>query len=101
MSFGMARRMSRLEAATEEDKDFGFWFLLLLRSINGSQAQQDAAKAECQRAKEAYPASYERFNEEFWAPFKPGGSHYWPEIWDEMQSGLIAAADADEVVGCA
>jgi hypothetical protein len=60
--------------------------------VNGSQAQQDAAKAEYRRAKEAYPASHERFNEEFWAPFKPGGSHYGP-------GG--AAADADEVVGCA
>ena len=56
MSTGMARRMSRLEAATEEDKDFGFWFGMLLASVNGSQAQQDAAKAEYRRAKEAYPA---------------------------------------------
>jgi hypothetical protein len=94
--------MSRLEATTEEDKDFGFWFGLLLASVNGSQAQQDAAKAEYQRAKEAYPASYERFNEEFWAPLKPGGSHYRPGgLWDEIQSGLVAAADADEIVGCA
>jgi hypothetical protein len=85
----MARRVSRLEAATEEDKDFGFWFDLLLASVNGSQAQQDVAKAECQRAKEAYLASYARFDEEFWAPFKPGGSHYRPGgIWDEMRSGL-------------
>jgi hypothetical protein len=45
-----------------------------------------------------YPASYERFNEEFWAPFKPGGSHYRPGgIWD----GADAATDGDEVVGCA
>jgi hypothetical protein len=35
MSTGMARRMSRLEAATEEDKDFGFWFGMLLASANG------------------------------------------------------------------
>ena len=85
MSTGMARRMSRLEAATEEEMDFGSWFLLLLASVNGDQA----AKAEYQRAREAYPASHERFNEEFWAPFKPGGSHYSAGgIWEEIQSGL-------------
>jgi hypothetical protein len=90
--------MSRLEAATEEEMDFGSWFLLLLASVNGDQA----AKAEYQRAREAYPASHERFNEEFWAPFKPGGSHYSAGgIWEEIQSGLVAASDADEVVGCA
>jgi hypothetical protein len=27
-----------------------------------------------------YPASHERFNEEFWAPFRPGGSRYKPHL---------------------
>jgi hypothetical protein len=71
MSTGMARRMSRLEAAAEEDKDFGYWFDLEIAVSNGSEAQREVARAEFQRAKEMYPASYERYNEEFWAPFKP------------------------------
>jgi hypothetical protein len=94
--------MSRLEAATEEDKDFAFWFDLGIAAINGSETQREAARAKYQRAMEAYPASYERFQEEFWAPFKPGGSHNRPGgVWDEMQSGVDAAADGDEGVGCA
>jgi hypothetical protein len=78
-----------LEAATEEDKDFGFWFDLEIAAVNGSEAQREAVRAEYQRAKEMYPASYERFNEEFWAPFKPGGSHYRPGgIWTTAASNF-------------
>ena len=86
MATNLERRLAKAERESQADENCD-WLLLGLAALDGDEA----ARAKTERAaRERWP-SYERF----WAPFRPGGSHYKPH--------LMAATDAadEEGMGCA
>jgi hypothetical protein len=65
------RRLAKAERESQADENCD-WLLLGLAALDGDEA----ARAKIKRAaRERWP-SYERF----WAPFRPGGSHYKPHL---------------------
>ena len=86
MATNLERRLAKAERVSQADESCD-WLLLGLAALHGDEA----ARAKTERAaRERWP-SYERF----WAPFRPGGSHYEPLL-------MAAADEADkEGMGCA
>ena len=71
MATNLERRLAKAERESQADENCD-WLLLELATLDGDEA----ARAKMERAAGERWPSYERF----WAPFRPGGSHYKPRL---------------------
>jgi hypothetical protein len=89
MATNLERRLAKAERDSQADENCD-WLLLGLAALDGDEA----ARAKTERAAREHWPSYERF----WAPFRPGGSHYKPHLMAETDAADEEGVSAGEKI---